>query len=139
MAHRIELRARAGEHYAYSGRSVLVTDLAGNVTGSGTEGFYVENTRLLCREEVTIDGKSLRPVAVSPVGGAGFFAYAEALPGPTIPKESVYVEIARIVAEGMRTVLRVENYSLHETARFELAMHLAADFADTEETEQGER
>src|SRR5207248_947001 len=59
--------------------------------------------------------------------------------GPTIPKESVYVEIARVVAEGMRTVLRVENYSLHETARFELAMHLAADFADTEETEQGER
>src|SRR5437764_14231146 len=125
MAHRIELRARAGEHYAYSGRSVLVTDLAGNVTGRGTEGFYVENTRLLSREEFTIDGKSLRPVAVSPVGGAGLFAYAEAPPGPTIPQGCVYVEIARVVAEGMRTVLRVENYALREPARFELAVHLA--------------
>ncbi len=39
MAHRIEPRARTDQHFACSGRSLLVTDLEGRVTGSGTEGF----------------------------------------------------------------------------------------------------
>ncbi len=39
----------------------------------------------------------------------------------------------------MRTILRAENYATHEAARFALALHLAAEFADTEETEAGMR
>src|SRR5918911_2744966 len=137
--HRIALRARGNQHFAYSGRSVLVTNLDGAVTGGGTEGFYAENTRLLARDELTVGGAPLRPIAASPVGGAGFLAYAEAPQGPGIPAQAVYVEIARQVDEGMRTVLRLENYSAREAARFDLGIHLAADFADIDEAKEGRR
>jgi hypothetical protein len=39
VANRVELRARADQHVAYGGRSLLVTNLAGEVAGRGTEGF----------------------------------------------------------------------------------------------------
>jgi glycogen debranching enzyme len=139
MHHRIALRARANQHYVYSGRSVLVTNLDGAVTGSGTEGFYFANTRLLSRDELTADGRPLTPVAATPVSGAGFLAYAEVPAGPNIPQAAVYIAVQRAVDDGMRTVLRIENYTPHTPARFNLAFHLAADFADTEEAESGER
>lgn len=139
MTHRIALRARANQHFVYSGESVLVTNLDGCVVGHGTEGFYVENTRLLCREQITVNGRSLTTVAASPIGGDRMLAYAAVPAGPGVPKESVYVEIARAVGTGMRSTLRFENYHRREAARFDLAIHLAADFADTDETQQGER
>ncbi len=139
MHHRIALRARANQHYVYSGRSVLVTNLDGAVTGSGTEGFYFANTRLLSHDELTADGQPLTPVAASPVSGAGFLAYAEVPAGPNVPRGAVYVAVLRAVDDGMRTVLRIENYKPHTQARFNLALRLDADFADTEETESGER
>ena len=138
-AHRLALRARGSQHYAYSGRSLLVTNPDGAVTGGGEEGFYVENTRLLSREEFTVDGRSLTPAGVSPVGGAGFLAYFEIPEGPGVPAQAVYLELARFVDEGMRTVVRLRNYSAREAARFELAVHLAADFADSEEAKEGRR
>src|SRR5215210_8750654 len=125
LTHRIALRARGTRHYAYSGRSLLVTNPDGAVTGSGDEGFYFENTRLLSRDEWTVDGRPLKPAGVSPVGGAGFLAYAEAPERPGVPAQAVYLEIARFVDEGMRTVLRVRNYAVREAARFELAGHFA--------------
>lgn len=116
MHHRIALRARANQHYVYSGRSVLVTNLDGAVTGSGTEGFYFANTRLLSRDELTADGQSLAPVAASPVSGAGFLGYAEVPASASVPQGAVYVATQRAVADGMRTVLRIENYNPHTHA-----------------------
>jgi glycogen debranching enzyme-like protein len=118
---------------------VLVVDLAGRVTGQGSEGFYVENTRLLSRHELTVDRRPLEPVAASPVGGSALLAYAQAPEGPTVPRRAVAFEMASFVGEGLREVLRIENYSARETARFALGIHLAADFADIEEAQQGRR
>lgn len=136
---RIALRARANQYYAYSGRSLLVTNLDGAVTGGGSEGFYHENTRLLSRVRLTADGRPLTPVVFSPVGGAGLLGYLEAPAGPHVPAQSVYVEVACAVGDGLRVVLRVENYAARAAARFDLALHLAADFADIMEAEQGRR
>ena len=77
MAHRIELRARADQHFTYGGRSLLVTALDGRVGDRGLEGFYADETRLLCRFDLSADGVPLAPVAASPVGGPRFLAYAE--------------------------------------------------------------
>ncbi|MGD9889840.1 MAG: glycogen debranching N-terminal domain-containing protein [Dehalococcoidia bacterium] len=139
MAHRIALRARANQHFVYSGRCVLITNLDGGVTGQGDEGFYVENIRLLSREELTADGDPLRPVAVSPVGGAGFLAYAQVSTAQGVSAKAVAVEIARYLDEGMRTRLRFTSYTAQGTARFDLAIRLAADFADIGEAQQGQR
>jgi hypothetical protein len=134
----VPLRARADVLFGYSGSSFLVTSLGGAVTGRGLEGFYVENTRLLSCDEITIDGKTLTPAAASPVDGHAFLAYAEVPPLDGMPPGTVYLEVARFLGEGMRTVLRFESYG-REPACFELGLHVAADFADVDEVNQSQR
>src|SRR3954451_6186928 len=97
MSHRLALRARANQHFAYSGRSVLVADLAGRVTGEGSEGFYVENTRLLARHGLTVAARPREPVAASAVGGSALLAYAQVPEGPTVPRGAVAIEMASFV------------------------------------------
>ncbi len=134
-----ELRTRATQRFAYSGRSVLVTNIDGGVAGREAEGFYVEDTRLLSRDQLTADGAPLTPVVAGSAGGDGFLAYAEVPGSAHVPAGTVYVEIARAVGEGLRTELRLENYHACEVAHFTLAIHLAADFADLNETQAGKR
>src|SRR5688572_12315950 len=100
MAHRIELKARGNQHYLFSGQSILVTNLDGWVTGLATEGFYYKNTRLLCRDEVMVDGQRLKPASVSPVGADRFLAYYEAEESPAVPGGTIYLEVRRSIADG---------------------------------------
>jgi glycogen debranching enzyme len=139
VAHRIELRARADQHFTYSGRSLLVTSLDGRVCDHGLEGFYVDETRLLCRFDLTADGAPLKPVTASPVGGARFLAYAEVPKLARVPEHAVYATIAHAIDGGMRTEIRLENYHVREVARCDLAIHLASDFADINEAKEGHR
>ena len=60
-----ELRARPDQRFVYRGYSLLVTDASGSVTGNDIEGYYVENTRLLRRHELTADGEPLVAFAAS--------------------------------------------------------------------------
>jgi glycogen debranching enzyme len=134
-----ELRTRANQRFAYSGHSLLIANTDGVVAGREAEGFYVEDTRLLSRLALTANGAPLTPVVAAATDGDSLLAYA-AIPGsPQVPRHSVYVEIAHTVGEGLRTELRIENYHARQTARFTLAVHLAADFADINETTSGER
>jgi glycogen debranching enzyme len=138
VAHRIQLRARGERLFTYSGRSVLVTDLAGRLRREDPMGLYVDNTRFLSRFDLTIDGRPPDSVSASPAGSAAFLAY-DALPeGEHVPKESVYLETAHFVDDGMRTLLRFISYATAETS-FEVAIQPEADFADSEEAERGER
>ena len=57
MANRIELRARAAHRFVYAGATLFVTNRYGMVAGEGAEGFSIENTRLLCREESKVERK----------------------------------------------------------------------------------
>src|SRR5919108_660560 len=93
MSHRVQLRARSNQHFVYSGRSVLVTNLDGLVTGCGTEGFYAENTRVLSRLVLSAGGQPLTAVAASPVGGSRLLGYYEARVADGIPQEAVYLTL----------------------------------------------
>jgi glycogen debranching enzyme len=139
MSHRVELRPRPTERSCYSGRSLLVTNLDGWVAGSGLEGFYVDETRLLSRREVTISGMPLTGVATSPIGGTRLLSYAEAPEQPSVPAHAVYIEDACRVGDGLREELRFHNYSAREATSFELGIHLGADFADLFEAKDGTR
>jgi len=136
-----ELRARPDQRSIYAGYSLLVTDAHGAVTGRGIEGFYVENTRLLRRNELTVDGEPLVAFAASATTRHGFLAYGEVPGGPNVPEASVYLEIASTVSDqGLRTHIRIENYAAGAQAaappaRFQLGINLAADFADIEEAD----
>ena len=149
-----ELRARAGQRFVYSGYSLLVTDAHGSVTGESTEGFYIENTRLLSHHELMIDGQPLVPFAASATSRHGSLAYAEVPGGPEVPETSVYLEVGTTVSDqGLRTRIRAQNFAFEHQAfehqafgdrstpraRFRLGIRLGADFADIEEADSGER
>jgi glycogen debranching enzyme len=138
VAHRIQLRARREHLFTYSGRSVLITDPAGRLIRQDPLGLYIDNTRFLSCLTVAADGHQPRPIAASPVGADAFLSYEELPDGANVPKESVYLETIRFVGEGMRSILRVVSFAATPTT-VELAIHPEADFADSEEAEQGER
>jgi glycogen debranching enzyme len=135
VGHRVQLRARGNQHFVYSGRSVLITDLGGLVSGCGTEGFFVENTRLLSRLAISANGEPLKPIAVTPSGGDRLFAYYE------VPAAGgVYLTVDTKVSERLVLILSADNFRLDgAAARVELALELEADFADAEEAEKGAR
>jgi glycogen debranching enzyme len=139
MSHRVQLRARSNQHFVYSGRSVLVTNLDGLVTGCGIEGFYAENTRVLNRFVLSAGGQALTAIAASPIGGSRLLGYYEARAGDGIPKEAIYLTLDWRIEEGLRLAIRVENYSIGEPGRFDLAIQLDGDFADADEAERGTR
>jgi glycogen debranching enzyme len=138
MAHRIQLRARREHLFTWSGRSVLVTDLAGHLPRQDPMGLYVDNTRLLSCLELSANGLYPRPVSASSAGADALLSYDELPAADGLPAESVYLETAHFVGEGMRTVLRVVSFAAGAT-NIELAVHPEADFADSEEAEHRER
>lgn len=139
MSSRIELRPRANNLFAYSGRTVLVTNVEGNVTGNDTEGLFHKDTRLISKLQFSANSKPLQPVIASRVDGNRFLAYHQVPPGPNTPKEKVYLEAAYRIDEGMSIELRLQNYSVRETAEFELAVSVESDFADMNEVAEGKR
>ena len=137
MSYRIDLRSRPDQHFTYSGRSVLVSDLDGQVRG-GRHGLFVANTRFLSRDELGAPTGPLRAISASPVGGDAFLAYYEVPASAGVPPASVYVERSWFVGEGMRSVVRVRSYA-RERCRVELVLRVDADFADSEEVQNGKR
>jgi glycogen debranching enzyme len=138
VSHRIQLRARNERLFTYSGRTVLVTDLAGRLPATDPHGLYVDNTRFLSRFELSAGGEPLRPISASPVGGDAFLAYDELPPSDGVPKESVYLETVHFLGEGLRTILRMRSHAPGPLG-LDLALAIDADFADSEEAERGER
>ena len=142
MAHRIQLRSRPEHRFAYSGRSVLVTEPGGHVPQRDSFGLYVDNTRLLSRFEVTVDGEAPRLVSASTVGGDGFLAYDEIGDHLGPPGRAVYLERAHFLGDGMRTVLRLRSFadaprslvlveSMHGSGAAEHRNHLRRNDIDT--------
>jgi len=140
MPHRVQLRARAANHFMYWGRSTLVTNADGFALGKGLEGYFAENTRMLNRLALCAGGQRPRAVAVSPAAANRLLAYYEVADVDGVPEGSVYITLDATVTEMLAVALRVENFSLHgERARFDLEVELAADFADTVEAEKQQR
>jgi glycogen debranching enzyme len=140
MSHRVQLRARAEQHFVYWGRSSLVTDLQGLVRGRSTDGYYAENTRLLSRLSLCAGGRVPRAIAVSPVGGNRLLSYYEVGSAEEVPEASVYVTVDVELSSALAISLRIDNHSLDgRPCKFDLALELEADFADSLEAEQQER
>lgn len=139
MPHRVSLRGRPDQLYLYSGRSVLITNLAGEVRADGSEGFHVDNTRVLSVDRLLVNEHSLDPVSVTPVGADAMLGYYEVPATAGVEPRTIFVEQARFIAGGLATRLRISNYSVTDAATLHLAWQLGADCADTDDTERGEQ
>lgn len=133
-----DARVRPDLLYVAGGWSTLVTDVHGRITGTDPEGFYVQNTRVLSRERVRVDGREPAAFSTANVGAHAQLSYAELADGETLPSRAAYLMVERFLGEGLRTRLSVISYA-DEPLTAELRIEFDADFADTEEAEQGER
>ncbi|MBT2521887.1 glycogen debranching N-terminal domain-containing protein [Arthrobacter sp. ISL-28] len=133
-----DLRVRPDLHYVSSGWNVLITDVHGRIAGVDPQGFYARNTRVLNRQRITVNGQEPRPFSTAKVGAHAQLSYAKLVDGETLPRRGAYLMVERFVGEGLRTRIRVQSYSDVEH-RFQLRIEVGADFADTDEAEQGKR
>jgi glycogen debranching enzyme len=133
-----DLRVRPDLLYVASGWSTLVTDVHGRITGADPQGFYAQNTRMLSREHVTVDGVEVIPFSTANVGLHAQLSYAELADREAIPSRAAYLLVERFLGEGLRTRLTVVGYA-GEPLTMRLCVEMAADFADTNEAETGRR
>jgi glycogen debranching enzyme len=133
-----DLRVRPELLYVASGWNLLLTDVHGRITGRDPQGFFVRNTRVLSREHITVDGQEPVSFSTANVGAHAQLSYCELAEGETLPSEALYLTVERFVGEGLRSRLGVHSWS-HEPRRVEIRVELAADFADIDEAERGQR
>ncbi|SBT40980.1 amylo-alpha-1,6-glucosidase [Micromonospora auratinigra] len=132
------LRVRPDLLYLASGWSTLVTDVRGRIAGTDPHGFFVDNTRVLSRERITVDGREPVPFSTANVSGHAQLSYAELGDGEQLPSRAAYLMTERFVGPGLRTRLTVASYAARPL-RFALEIRVEADFADTSEAETGRR
>jgi len=143
---------RPGEYSAHRGHAVLITDTQGRVR-SGTEGFFFRGTRFLSRLVMKVNDQephfvSANPVephfmisyhlAPSPAGAGAGPPGAKEKSGGEMAEKGIEIHVNRFVGGGLHMDVHVTNHGLAETA-VPLAWELAADYADQEETQKGER
>jgi N-terminal domain of (some) glycogen debranching enzymes len=133
-----DLRVRPHLLYVASGWSTLVTDARGRIAGTGPEGFFARNTRVLDHERITVDGREPVPFSTANVGAHAQLSYAEVRGGESLPSEALYLTIERFLADGLRSRLTVHSWATEPTS-VALAVACGADFADADEAEGGYR
>lgn len=133
-----DARLRPDQRLVASGWSMLITDPLGRLSGGGTTGFYVDNTRVLSHERILIADAEVAPFICTTVGSHALVTHVELGDGETLPPRALYLTVERFVGEGLRTRLRFDSFS-SQHASLPLCVELQADFADIDEAEQGER
>jgi glycogen debranching enzyme len=112
------------------GSTFCVCDERGDVDGTPrAAGFFASDTRFLSRSVLTIQGARPEPLSqAQPVPHVASFVLRNAVVDGIGPNE-LSIERERFVARGMEERIAVVNHS-RERLEFEVALELAADFAD---------
>ncbi|MGI8422667.1 MAG: glycogen debranching N-terminal domain-containing protein [Chloroflexota bacterium] len=139
MAHRLRLRARHQQQFAYSGRAILRAASEGTLDGGADEGFFFEDTRFLSLLALSTQWGKPEPLGSSPVEGDRLLAYFQVPEAGDDLGCSVYIEVAYRVTESLEATIRVQNYAVDKAIPVELSVAIAADFADATEVSKGER
>jgi glycogen debranching enzyme len=110
------------------GSTFCICDEIGDL-GAETSGFFTEDTRVLSRLELRINGA--RPLLLSS-GRVEYFSAAFYLRNPVVgglPQDSVSIARERFVGDGMQDRIVLRNEA-REPLALELALDVGADFAD---------
>jgi glycogen debranching enzyme len=120
------------------GSTFAVSDAIGDMPEGVVAGLFHRDTRHVSKWELTIGGK--RPVVLTAAAvdyySASFTLTNPELPG--LPAQSLSVHRFRLVGNGMRESLTVEN-NLSRPIEVELRLTCGADFADLFEVKDGIR
>ena len=110
------------------GSTFCICDEVGDIVEK-THGLFADDTRLLSRLCLTIDGK--RPLVLSS-GTVDYFSAACFLRNPVgddLPLDAVSIKRERFVGDGMQDNVVLQNQTMEPVA-LRLELELGADFAD---------
>ena len=138
----------------HQGFAALVTDTRGEI-GSGIEGFYLHQTRFLSRLRIAVDGSAPKFVSANSVDHHSIIAYHLApsplgvaagpdrdKPGASpgeVAQKAIELQVNLFVGGGLHIEICAVNHGLGAAAEVEIALEMAADFADLNEALEGHR
>src|ERR1041385_1093348 len=139
-----EAQGAVDPHYPWlvlhQGYTVLVSGRDGDIDGGGRTGLFDFDTRLLSRYRLVLGGRSQDYVSSSLLSSDTWTARLHvpraggSAEGPALPQDALELFIVRRVGRGMEERLVVRNHSA-VPVETELAIELAADFADVDEVD----
>jgi glycogen debranching enzyme len=150
----VALKPRPAARCISSNHTVLMTGAGGLVAPGGTEGLFVNETRVVSTYQWTVDGCVPRAVALSSITHDSWLGYYISVP-PGVPPAPPDMGSGHVPGEAENTLelklfrtidprgalvedVDLSNFSPNET-RFTLALEFAADFADYGEAASGTR
>ncbi len=110
------------------GSTFVVSDDIGDV-GSGSEGVFADDTRMLSRCRLLIDGESPLLLTSRAVDYFSASHYLRNAPTRCLPQDSLSVSRERFVSKTVTEHLTLSNESMGELS-FGVVLELASDFAD---------
>jgi glycogen debranching enzyme len=118
--------------------SFAVSARTGDITPGTDQGFFVRDTRFLCRLEVRVDGHGPSPLnaGVTGPGRASFHGFVRRTP-PRAADPTVHVLRRRRVREGLRETVRIDNLG-RQPVRLQVEVLLASDLATVFAVKHGE-
>jgi glycogen debranching enzyme len=150
----VALKPRPAASCISANYTVLTTGLDGFVSAGGTEGLFVNETRVLSTYRWTIDGSIPRAIALSSITQDRWLGYYISVP-PGLQPATPDMGSGHVPSEAEKTLelrlfrtidprgaldedVHLTNFSPDET-RFTLALECSADFADYAEAASGAR
>jgi hypothetical protein len=106
----------------------LVTDELGNVPAGAEYGLYHEDTRFLCRYELTLDGQAPLPLSARATDHSAAVHFLTNPALPAVPRGVLTIVRRRLIGTGMWEDLEITNH-WDEDAAFSLELQFGADFA----------
>jgi glycogen debranching enzyme len=118
------------------GSTFCLSDCLGDVVAGRAHGLFFRDARVLSRWELRVDGQPPEPLSVQPSAGfAAQFVLRRAPRGGQADSTLLLVR-ERLVADGLRETISVENLD-HEPTVVVLQLHVDADFADLFAVKEG--
>lgn len=117
------------------GSTFCVSQTNGDILPHQADGLFVQDTRVLSRWQLRVDGHEIEPLSVLSAEPyeCRFVGRIPARTGSIEP--TVIVARHRMVGQGMREDIAIANYG-HEPAGLDIALHADVDFADLFEVKE---
>ena len=119
----------AGTVTLIDGTTFCISDITGDVSPGGAQGFYFHDTRVLSRWELSLDGHPVETLAVRPAETFAAQFVARRPPAGGHADSTLLLPRERLVGNGLRETVTIENLGAEPTVAM-LTLHVDADFAD---------
>jgi glycogen debranching enzyme len=118
------------------GSTFCASDGAGDILPGGAHGLFHRDARVISRWELRLDGHTAGPLSVRPMEAFGAQFLLRRAPAEGRADSTVLVVRERLVGDGMRETVTLENLGWEPTA-VNLALYVDADFADLFAVKEG--